>query len=53
MFRRWKLENNIYILRPRFDEILLSDFKPVREKTWHVQEHDPNAGFTIIEYRRK
>lgn len=52
-FRYWELEKNIYTLRPRFDEILLANFEPSKEKTWPVQDHDPNAGFTIIEYRRK
>ena len=53
LFHRWQLEKNIYTLRPQFDEILLRDFAMVDEGMWPVQDHDPDAGFTIIEYRRK
>lgn len=53
LYRHWRLEDNIYHLRPQFEEILLRDFEAVREKSWYVEGNDPEAGFTVIEYRRK
>ena len=53
LFQHWQLEDNIYTLRPQFDEILDRDFEVVRKMSWQVKNNDPNAGFTIIEYRRR